>query len=57
MHIASGGTIGLPLEMGWDVSRLFADEENVVRSPKLKSDVLPRAHEGVSIYTKARFHI
>lgn len=25
-----GGTIGLPLEMGWDASRLFADEANIV---------------------------
>jgi len=27
-----GGTIGLPLEMGWDASRLFADEANIVSS-------------------------
>ena len=26
---AGGGTIGLPLEMGWDASRLFADEANI----------------------------
>ncbi|CAJ1350215.1 unnamed protein product [Effrenium voratum] len=26
---AAGGNIGLPLEMGWEASRLFADEANI----------------------------